>query len=103
MAKASERVEARTKLLKYDHAMLDELLEITTEWNDLAEGEWISWLQDWEQVMLRDVPKLREYSVAGELTSSQEASYRRLLQRIEENRELIERFGLTMPQIPVET
>jgi hypothetical protein len=89
--------------LRYDHAMLDELAEVTAEWNTLPDGERASWSMDWDQFALVKFPRITREYMNGDMTPEQEASYRRLIQRIQENRELIERFGLTMPRIPVET
>lgn len=89
--------------LRYDHAMLDELLEVTAEWDEIPEAELASWTMDWHQFAIDKMNRVSEHFANGDMTPDQEASYRRLLQRIDENRELIKRFGLTEPRIPVET
>lgn len=103
MAETTDIVTARSLLLRYDHAMLDELVEVTEEWSELGEGERTSWMIDWDQIALQDVSKLGEYAAKGVLTDEQLADYHRLIQRIEQHRDLIKQFGLTMPRIPVES
>lgn len=89
--------------LRYDHAMLDELVEVTGEWDDIPEPERTSWMMDWDQFALDKIRMITEDYARGRLTPEQEAEYRRLISRIEQHRDLIHRFGLTMPRIPVET
>lgn len=43
--------------LRYDHAMIDELLEITSEWNEIPEGELAGWTMDWTQFALEKTRK----------------------------------------------
>jgi hypothetical protein len=103
MANETAITRSIDRSLRYNHAMLDELLEVTTEWNEIPDAELVSWTMDWHQFAIDKMDRMAGQFVGGEMTPEQEASYRHLLQRIEENRELIERFGLTMPRIPVET
>ena len=103
MAQDTKITEHINRSLRYDHAMLDELAEVTAEWEALPDGERASWSMDWDQFALEKFPRITREFRTGVMTPEQEASYHHLLQRIEENRDLIERFGLTMPRIPVET
>ena len=103
MAQDTRLTERIDRSLRYDHAMLDELAEVTAEWDEIPDGERASWSMDWDQFALDKISRVTGHYESGDMTPDQEASYRRLLQRIEANRDLIERFGLTMPRIPVET
>jgi hypothetical protein len=89
--------------LRYDHAMIDELLEVTSEWDEIPEGELAGWTMDWTQFALEKIRMITEDYLSGKMTPEQKSEYHRLLQRIERHRNLIKRFGLTMPRIPVET
>jgi hypothetical protein len=88
--------------LRYDHAMLDELVEVTAEWDKIPDAEIASWTMDWHQFAFDKMKQTTEDYVNGHMNPEQEQEYRRLIQRIEEHRDLIRQFGLTVPRIPVE-
>jgi hypothetical protein len=103
MAQEPTTTELIDQSMRYNHAMLDELIEVTEEWDEIADGELAGWTMDWEQFALMIIPEISDEYLSGLMTPEQEREYRRLIQRIEQHRDLIQRFGLTMPRIPVET
>jgi hypothetical protein len=88
--------------LRYDHAMLDELVEVTAEWSEIPDAELASWTMDWHQFAFDKMKQITEDYANGHMSSKQEKEYLRLIQRIDESRDLIRQFGLTMPRTPVE-
>jgi hypothetical protein len=103
MARETAVTQSIDRSLRYNHAMLDELLDVTEEWDEIPDGELAGWTMDWHQFAFDKIKRITEAYVNGAMTPEQEREYRRLIQRIEHHRDLIERFGLTMPRIPVET
>jgi hypothetical protein len=72
--------------LRYDHAMLDELIEVTDEWDEIPEAELVSWTMDWHQFAYEKMNQITEDFASGHMTSEQEQKYRKLIQRIEQHR-----------------
>jgi hypothetical protein len=103
MAQKPNATELIDQSLRYNHAMMDELLEVTAEWDEIPDAELASWTMDWWQFAYTIIPEITEEYTSGIMTPEQEQKYRKLIQRIEQHRDLIQQFGLTMPRIPVES
>jgi hypothetical protein len=103
MAQKTELNQLIAKALRYDHAMIDELIEVVEEWDEIDDSERLSWMMDWDQFALSEQRDLRRWYTNGDMSVKQEAEYERLLERIDEHIPLIQQYGLTVPRIPVES
>ena len=84
-------------------SMLGDLPEVAGEWDDLTDGERASWSLEWDHAMGTYLVVLDRHYCSGELTSAQQASYRKLLQELKEALPLIEKLKLYPPPVPLNT
>ena len=85
--------------LKVLGAMLDDLVEHETLWPEMDEGELISWLMDWTQLMVNHVPPLEQSYHDRTLPPSDRKRYEELRKMLLGLRPVIDRLSLTPPPI----
>ena len=94
-----QRVEIELKSLRL---MLGDLPEVAQEWDELSDGERVSWSLDWDQIMASDLTVLDRHFRAGEMTTEQEVHYRTLLCELNAMLPTIQRLRLYPPTVPLD-
>ncbi len=94
-----QRVEVDLESL---HLMLGDLPEVAQEWDELSDGERVSWSLDWDQLMGALKVTLDPYYRSGDMTADQRARYREILRQLQEALPLIQRLRLYPPPVPLE-
>ena len=94
--------ESVDRILKYVHAIIDELDDFSGKWNHLDEGERVSWSLDWDQAMGAHLRFLEQQYGRQVMTEAQAGRYRDLLRRIKEHLPVIHGLGLYSPPLPLE-
>jgi len=97
--RTNQSVELWLKCLRL---MLGDLPEIAEEWDELSDGERVSWSLDWDQIMASDLPILDRHFRAGAMTTEQETRYRALLCELKAMLPTIQRLQLYPPPVPLE-
>ena len=87
--------------LKTAELMLADLSEVAAEWDQLGEGERVSWSIDWGNEM-SGVEALAQYAAHGLLTTEQYGRYTILLQQLREALPTITRLELYVPPVVAE-
>ena len=95
----NQSVEIGLKCLRL---MLGDLPELADEWDELSDGERVSWSLDWDQIMASDLPLLDRQIRAGEMTTEQETRYRALLCELKAMLPTIQRLQLYPPPVPLD-
>jgi hypothetical protein len=83
-------------------AALDDLPEVTEEWQTLPEGERVSWSLDWDHLMGTYLVILERYQSGKELTREQESRYCALKAKLRAALPTINRLNLHRPPVPIE-
>ncbi len=83
-------------------AALDDLLEIVDEWNDLPEGERVSWSLDWDHLMGSYLTLLDEYRQTKRMNDAQARRYYAVRARLRLAMQCIEQLNLYRPPVPLE-
>lgn len=105
MASTTTMTEAHIEnALTNIRAMLTDLPELVQEQaaGTLSESERISWSLDWDQAMVADLWLLTHADQAHRLTQEQQNRYRDLRQQLRASMDLIHRFGLMEPPVPLD-
>ena len=79
-----------------------DLPEVAEEWKALEPASRATWSLDWHRTLVMDLPFVQEQYITGTMTKKQRAQYEDLLRRFKECQPIIERLGITQPQIPLE-
>src|SRR3712207_6102860 len=82
--------------------MLGDLPEVAQEWDELSDGERVSWSLDWDQIMASDLLLLDRQFRAGAMTTEQETRYRALLCDLTAMLPTIQRLQLYPPPVPLD-
>ena len=94
-----QRVEIELKSLRL---MLGDLPEVAQEWDELSDGERVSWSLDWDQLMGALKVTLDPYYRSGAMNDDQRARYCTILRQLKEALPLIERLQLYPPPVPLD-
>jgi hypothetical protein len=82
--------------------MLGDLPEVAQEWDELSDGERVSWSLDWDQLMGALKVTLDPYYRSGAMTDDQRARYGTILGQLKEALPLIQRLQLYPPPVPLD-
>lgn len=88
-----ERAELNLKMIGL---MLGDLPEIAAEWDQIGEGERVSWSMDWSNEMA-GLKHLAQHASDGLLTPSQAARYEDLVCRLKQVIPTLEQLNLYRP------
>lgn len=102
MAAPSSKADDVDFFLDLVWRMIGDVPEIAEEWQELAGWERASWALDWDQVALGDVTRLDRHFRAGDMSSSQQADYLRLLGRFAQLAPVLMRLELAVPTVPLD-
>ncbi len=81
---------------------IDDLPEISDEWDGLEESEQVSLSLDWAHLMADYLTELDEYFRGGQLTRDQEERYRSLLGKLKDVRPIIQQLRLYPPPVALD-
>ena len=101
MATTTDAQERAMIILDSLELTVGDLTEVADEWDDLADGERVSWSIDWSNEM-SGLQSLARYAAENALTADQQARYRDLLRRLAGALPIIERLDLYRPPVSLE-
>lgn len=96
-------IERISSQLHYAAAMLAELHEQPEYWPEMPEWERADWSLEWAQVVNVLEQVLAPACDADDMTPDQRREYQTLLVALQLAGPLVERLGLTIPQVSVDT
>ena len=96
----SGRIERRLRALL---AEVEDLPNVSAEWDQWSEGNQVSYSLDWDHLMADYLTELDGYYRAGDMTPDQQARYYELLRKLEANLPIIRCLNLFPPPIPLDT
>jgi hypothetical protein len=97
--RARQRIEIGLRALE---AALDDLPEIVEEWNDLPDGERVSWSLDWDHLMGSYLTLLDEYRHTQQKSNVQAQRYDTVRARLRSAMPHIEYLNLYRPPVSLE-
>ena len=94
-AKSSERIDLRLSEIA---VAFEDLPDIAGEWPHMLDDHQAAFLLEWDELMGR-MERLDSVLHSYQMTPAQEARYRALLRDFAEAMPVIERLGLSRPQV----
>jgi hypothetical protein len=82
--------------------MLGDLPDVAAEWDEISDGERVSWSLDWDQLMATDLKLLDPIYRSGSMTPDQQSRYHTVLAQLKDALPLIERLDLYPPMVSLE-
>ncbi len=82
--------------------MLGDLPEVAQEWDELSDGERVSWSLDWDQLMGALQVTLDPSYRSGAMSDEQRARYGTIRRELKEALPTIEQLQLYPPPVPLE-
>ncbi len=92
MAQTAYMTKRAGQFLNGIHQFIDDLPALAEERDALDEIEQVTFSLEWDHMMADYLTQLAEYHSAGQLTKVQQKSYRELLNRLRDNRPILERL-----------
>lgn len=96
MATTTEVQERAALNIRTASLMLGDLAEIAAEWDELGDGERVSWMMDWGNEMA-GLSRLANYAAEDLLTQEQQQAYCALLARLRVALPTIQQLNLDPP------
>ena len=83
-------------------AEVEDLPNVSAEWDQWTEGNRVSYSLDWDHLMADYLTELDGHHRAGDLTPDQQARYLELLQKLKATLPIIHHLNLYPPTVPLD-